>query len=892
MTTFNSKLDQLSSHDGCYCVTTEGDPLPNQVEGGILSSLSKHIFTPVEVITEEDKVSQAMLSFISNHSPSVPDKDQKEKLEVLAERLTILDHSLIEKDSSLVGYLRVRIHIYQILKNIGKLKEIHSSLSERVKSTDSEDLAEIQKHVFNSSSTHLSSKERKSFFTTTVATFKQIHADAEKLFQDFITSDHSPESIDAISQELTLLKSQLDEMKTSLIIPKYKKALGPIFISQFFSPLELSLRKWEGTIRSLKQEKERHTPPTSVDSINTLIQTGKRLQSAIVNHPEDWTSSEGETYSKNQLRLLALFTLQKEVEEECKKHPITPSTTDDLLHKIRSWQLQCSQIKSNGSPAPLITTRTFNPLPKPNFLLLTPSSSDALISERKELKNLRKRFNKIIKKVDTAYIPDFRIELNTFKAKFPDLPPSDSLDIPTIQEEINTLRSKLKTPKEELKFQKQLMHQALQKQKTPATSALQGVANRADNCFLISMVHLLASGYQDLFPSLATGDRETASSLELIQDRVRHMIDRVSTPEADRQLCKLSKKTFQNFRNVLGSHEMLSFLPPANGHNTICTGHQDITEWVTPLLEAVQGEYSPGDRFRFQLNVHDEVGVDSDGVLQKYPPSHLDKPPQNIQDLSHIVENKFPIRQEAPETILQIPLTFDSIEKYITTLFEDGTGITAECINTQARSVEHLFNWAIDDSYEAPIKEMIEKVLLEEVKEITGDLSVVDFVTQFDTDESYQARVVEQFNEKYRTDPSFKIRVDKVKEQMKLVKVTSKRTKYSMESTPDLLTISLKRFEYDFVTQRSVKVNKECEMSRSFILCGDTYDLVFISHHMGGSSGGHYTSYRWKDNRWHFIDDSRVTILTEENLSYEEHHALIEREECYKKGYVATYRKR
>lgn len=88
-------------------------------------------------------------------------------------------------------------------------------------------------------------------------------------------------------------------------------------------------------------------------------------------------------------------------------------------------------------------------------------------------------------------------------------------------------------------------------------------------------------------------------------------------------------------------------------------------------------------------------------------------------------------------------------------------------------------------------------------------------------------------------------------------------------STGDILTIHLKRF----LSARSFsdKINMVVEFPiegldmSEYVASNDNllYDLVAVDNHYGGLGGGHYTAAakNFRDNRWYYFNDSRVTPI-------------------------------
>jgi len=95
-------------------------------------------------------------------------------------------------------------------------------------------------------------------------------------------------------------------------------------------------------------------------------------------------------------------------------------------------------------------------------------------------------------------------------------------------------------------------------------------------------------------------------------------------------------------------------------------------------------------------------------------------------------------------------------------------------------------------------------------------------------------------------------------------------------STPDILSIHLKRFEnqrsfsdkIDAVVEFPIEnLDMSKHISKTITDNDDhIYDLFAVDNHYGGIGGGHYTSYvkNFIDNKWYYYDDSRVSPTTPE----------------------------
>ena len=353
---------------------------------------------------------------------------------------------------------------------------------------------------------------------------------------------------------------------------------------------------------------------------------------------------------------------------------------------------------------------------------------------------------------------------------------------------------------------------------------------------------MLATGFSPLFPTIDASTGSDPDEIDFLKHRFRGFIDRINEPEANRTTRGITRNELQRFR------EAIVEIPYFANLGFTAQGHQDITEWMTAVLEHISPTvYNPTTPFRFRLIRHAEV-------VEKWPPTEADRPGKSVENASelvHIQNDVFPVCVEEAESILQATLNFDSTEEYIETMF-NGRGIEQDTINLNAGSAEGLFNWWYDES-------LIEqrRTELQLRKDAGEDLDINEELKLID------ARV----------------------------KVTKTRERYDLDHAPDLLPISLKRWNFSPELGSSIVNRKDFEFSRSFTVKGKRYNLVAISLQNGGMEGGHYISYRWKDGFWHEINDDRVTVIGSEENSLEENYSLIETQEAFKKGYLAVYQK-
>ncbi|XP_018536702.2 ubiquitin carboxyl-terminal hydrolase 17-like protein B, partial [Lates calcarifer] len=109
-----------------------------------------------------------------------------------------------------------------------------------------------------------------------------------------------------------------------------------------------------------------------------------------------------------------------------------------------------------------------------------------------------------------------------------------------------------------------------------------------------------------------------------------------------------------------------------------------------------------------------------------------------------------------------------------------------------------------------------------------------------------------------------------------------------MKHHPEVLTLLLKRFQFDYYYMSYVKNPRVVDVpSTLHIPENQTYELYAVVEHFGGLRSGHYTAKikSQEDGRWYNFDDSNVTLL-DYQPSQEDHS-----EKSYS-AYLLFYRKK
>ena len=132
-----------------------------------------------------------------------------------------------------------------------------------------------------------------------------------------------------------------------------------------------------------------------------------------------------------------------------------------------------------------------------------------------------------------------------------------------------------------------------------------------------------------------------------------------------------------------------------------------------------------------------------------------------------------------------------------------------------------------------------------------------------------------------------------------------------LKSLPNILVISLKRFEFDYETMLKFKLNKYFEfpfqlnmkdyMIESHVEKSTEYDLTGIVVHNGESDFGHYYDLiKGPDNKWYKFNDEMVSVFKEEDIPNEafgnkdddDDDSEKEKETGKRNAYILFYTKR
>ncbi|XP_065125884.1 ubiquitin carboxyl-terminal hydrolase 12A-like isoform X2 [Paramisgurnus dabryanus] len=81
-----------------------------------------------------------------------------------------------------------------------------------------------------------------------------------------------------------------------------------------------------------------------------------------------------------------------------------------------------------------------------------------------------------------------------------------------------------------------------------------------------------------------------------------------------------------------------------------------------------------------------------------------------------------------------------------------------------------------------------------------------------------------------------------------------------IEDYPTVITLQVKRFDFDYMQMRYVKNTCALDVPLSLDIGDDKYDLYAVVNHKGGYSGGHYEALikSYENQKWYSFDDRAV----------------------------------
>ncbi|KAM4536386.1 ubiquitin carboxyl-terminal hydrolase 47-like isoform 2-T4 [Odontesthes bonariensis] len=81
-----------------------------------------------------------------------------------------------------------------------------------------------------------------------------------------------------------------------------------------------------------------------------------------------------------------------------------------------------------------------------------------------------------------------------------------------------------------------------------------------------------------------------------------------------------------------------------------------------------------------------------------------------------------------------------------------------------------------------------------------------------------------------------------------------------MTQSPDVLTLLLKRFSFDYKQNRYIKLQCKADVAQTLLIQGCRYELYAVVHHFGDLTGGHYTAEikSFETGQWYCFNDKIV----------------------------------
>ncbi|XP_045577704.1 ubiquitin C-terminal hydrolase 13 isoform X1 [Salmo salar] len=116
-----------------------------------------------------------------------------------------------------------------------------------------------------------------------------------------------------------------------------------------------------------------------------------------------------------------------------------------------------------------------------------------------------------------------------------------------------------------------------------------------------------------------------------------------------------------------------------------------------------------------------------------------------------------------------------------------------------------------------------------------------------------------------------------------------------MEHPPEILTLLLKRFEFDYNRMSYVKIESCVEVPHTLQTKDCDYELYAVVDHVGSLRGGHYTAKikSYQNHNWYVFDDSYVTQLNTAAPVLQLNSKPFEQDESFRSqsAYLLMYRK-
>uniref|UniRef100_G3Q686 USP domain-containing protein n=1 Tax=Gasterosteus aculeatus aculeatus TaxID=481459 RepID=G3Q686_GASAC len=91
----------------------------------------------------------------------------------------------------------------------------------------------------------------------------------------------------------------------------------------------------------------------------------------------------------------------------------------------------------------------------------------------------------------------------------------------------------------------------------------------------------------------------------------------------------------------------------------------------------------------------------------------------------------------------------------------------------------------------------------------------------------------------------------------------SARFRCKMTQSPEILTLLLKRFQFDYKLRCYVKLHLNVEVPQTLHTQHCKYDLYALVNHFGSLTGGHYTAHikSFETHTWYHFNDDRVNSV-------------------------------
>ncbi|XP_019899044.2 ubiquitin carboxyl-terminal hydrolase 47 isoform X2 [Esox lucius] len=149
-----------------------------------------------------------------------------------------------------------------------------------------------------------------------------------------------------------------------------------------------------------------------------------------------------------------------------------------------------------------------------------------------------------------------------------------------------------------------------------------------------------------------------------------------------------------------------------------------------------------------------------------------------------------------------------------------------------------------------------------EVSDVTGPFWTLPLSLAHSSDKS--CSVMEGLEELFKSSIVSEMYCDQCEER------THATIAGEMVEPPEILTLLLKRFEFDYRRRSYVKKDCSVDVPHTLQIKDCDYELYAVVDHVGSLRGGHYTATirSYEDHNWYVFDDTYVRLASQQSTSH------------------------